>query len=274
MSILIVSQTKCVKCGICCEVCPSKVLELRENGPEMLCAERCIACGHCVAVCPHDAIDNQKNPLSEQLLVGKFPVLDPQTAATFLRSRRSVRCYKQKEVVPETLLKLLDIARFAPTAGNSQGLSYIIINSPEVLRRITAVTIDWMEEQYQAGSELALRYERYVRVHRETGKDVILRNAPSLLMAVAGEDFPYGRENTCYSLAYVELYATALGLGTCWMGFVERCAMSKYPPLMELLNLPAGKRVTGAVVAGYPKYTFKRLADRSPLSATWCLPKV
>lgn len=168
------------------------------------------------------------------------------------------------------MLELLDIGRFAPSAGNSQGLSYILIESPQVLQRITSVTIDWMEEQYRTGCEWAKRYVRYVRIYRATGRDIILRDAPSLVLATATEDFLYGRDNARYSLAYVELYATALGLGSCWMGFVELCAISKYPPLLEQLNIPTGKIVTGAVVVGYPKYTFKRLVERSPMSLTLC----
>lgn len=265
MSILKIVQTKCVKCGICVEVCPTRTLEMGENGPIILNEEQCIGCGHCVAICSTAALDNEKSPLANQVPNGEFPVVDAQTAARFLRSRRSVRCFKQEKVSRETLLKLLDITRFASTAVNSQGLSFITIDSPEVLRRITAVTIDWIEEQFQAGLRWAERYGRLIKDYRETGEDVILRGAPLLLLATAQEGFPYGHDNTRFSLAYLELYATALGLGSCWIGFIERCATAKYPPLIELLKLPLGKEVTGVVVVGYPKYSFKRLVDRNPL---------
>jgi hypothetical protein len=36
-----------------------------------------------------------------------------------------------------------------------------------------------------------------------------------------------------------------------------------------LFNIPQDKVITGAVMVGYPKYTFKRLADRNPLDVTW-----
>jgi formate hydrogenlyase subunit 6/NADH:ubiquinone oxidoreductase subunit I len=107
----------CVKCGICAEVCPIGIIGMDENGPKMLDKNACIKCGHCVASCPHAALDNSLAPLAAQVPLGDFPVLDADTAARFLRSRRSIRRYKPAPVPRETLLKLLDIARFAPPAA-------------------------------------------------------------------------------------------------------------------------------------------------------------
>lgn len=269
LSILKVDQIKCTKCGMCSEVCPSRVIDMGENGPEMTLAERCIACGHCVAICPHAALDNERNPLAKQVPIEKFPVLDASTAATFLRSRHSVRCYKKEPVKHETLLKLLDMARFAQTAGNLQGLSYLVMDDPEILQKIITVTIDWLNEQYQAGHSWAQRYGRYVTMYRETGRDVILRGAPTVVFALADEEFSPGRDNARYSLAYAELYATTLGLGTVWGGYVELCAMSNYQPFLELVPIPQGKKICGAIMVGYPKYTYQRLVERSPLEVFW-----
>jgi nitroreductase/NAD-dependent dihydropyrimidine dehydrogenase PreA subunit len=269
LSIIKVDQTKCTKCGMCSEVCPSQVISLGDHGPEMVPGGRCIACGHCVAICPHAALDNEKNPLEKQVPIDKFPVLDAVTAARFLRSRRSVRCYKAKPVEHETILELLDIARYAPTASNSQGLSYLVLDGPEVLKKITAAVIDWMEEQYQAGLDWAQRYGRYVTIYRETGKDVILRGAPTLVIALADQSLQNGWDNARYSLAYAELYATALWLGTAWAGFVENCAKAQYQPLLELLQVAPGKKICGAIMVGYPKYVYRRLVERAPLEVFW-----
>jgi len=269
LSILKVDQTKCTKCRMCIEVCPAKIIVMGENVPEITIEERCIACGHCVAVCSQAALDNEKNPLAKQVPIETFPVLDPSTAARFLRSRHSVRCYKREPVKHETMLKLLDMARFAETAGNSQGLSYLVMDDPEILQKIIAVTVDWMEEQYLGGHSWAARYGRYISVYRETGQDVILRSAPTVVFALAAEELRTGWDNARYSLAYAEIYATTLGLGTVWGGFVELCATAKYQPLLELLPIPQGKKVCGAIMAGYPKYTYKRLVERNPLEVIW-----
>jgi hypothetical protein len=35
------------------------------------------------------------------------------------------------------------------------------------------------------------------------------------------------------------------------------------------LNLPENMHVTGGLMVGYPKYTYRRLVDRNPLQVTW-----
>lgn len=269
MSIINVDRKKCTKCGMCAEVCPPQLISLAEQWPEITLTERCIGCGHCVAICPVAALNNEKNPLEKQVPLEKYPVLDAATAAKFLRSRRSVRCFKNKPVEREIILKLLEIARFAPSGGNSQGLSYLVLDDPKVLREITRVIMRWIEEQLEKGQKIPPNYANYLNVYRKTGKDVILRGAPVLIIAQAKQDMARGWENARYSLAYAELYATALGLGTFWVGFVESCASAKYRPLLDLLPLGEGKKLCGAMMAGYPKYTYKRLVDRDPLDIVW-----
>lgn len=271
---LIVNEESCVNCGICSEICPSGSLRNGKNGPELLLSQACLACGHCVAICPNEALDLLTAPKVNQVKVERFPVIDADTAATFLRSRRSIRSYKQEKVSREALLQLLDIARFAPSGSNLQGLSYIVYESPELLKRIKEVTVDWLEglleEQIQKGAKSTI-YESVVSVYRNTGEDVVLRGAPQLIVAIAPNEMPTdrGRDNGHFSLSYLELYATTLGLGTCWAGLMERCAQNKYKPLLELLNMPQNMSVAGAVMVGYPKYTFPRLVDRNPLNVTW-----
>ena len=58
--------------------------------------------------------------------------------------------------------------------------------------------------------------------------DTVLRNAPHLIIATAPKDFKNGRENTISQLTYAELYATTIGLGSCWAGLFEFCAFSNY----------------------------------------------
>jgi nitroreductase len=77
------------------------------------------------------------------------------SALQFLRSRRSIRNYQQRVVPREKILRLLDSARFAPTACNSQGVSYQVVDNPETLCRITAITIDWAEGKLKKDSDLA-----------------------------------------------------------------------------------------------------------------------
>ena len=40
-------------------------------------------------------------------------------------------------------------------------------------------------------------------------------------------------------------------------------------PLVSLMQIPEGFSVVGAMMLGYPHYTYKRLPDRNPLQVTW-----
>ncbi|SFM08082.1 nitroreductase family protein [Pelosinus propionicus] len=265
MGFIEVNQEHCTQCGICADVCPTRVLVMSSNGPEAIGSEVCIACGHCVAVCPQKALDHEKAPLAKQMALTEFPVLSAQEAQVFLRSRRSIRKYKERSVPHEQLLQLIEIVRFAPTASNSQGVSYIIIENKECIEKLIEVVIEWMESQISVHWSFLL----HVKAYREDKKDTIFRGAPHIILATADKGFPRGRENTVFSLAYLELYATTLGLGSCWAGLFEMCAFSGYKPLLELLKIPAGKEITGTVMVGYPQYKYQRLVDRNPLDVNW-----
>jgi nitroreductase/NAD-dependent dihydropyrimidine dehydrogenase PreA subunit len=270
MALLHVNSELCTKCGICAAICPNGLITIEAEGPQEQTIENCIACGHCVAACPQEALDNRKAPLANQAQLSQYPAIDPQAAAQFLRGRRSIRNYQKKQISQEKLRQLLDIARFAPSGCNSQGLSYLVVQDSAVLKHVTAQTIEWLDQQVKAGVPWAGGFAGVIAVYRNSGHDVILREAPSLIVATAPQEMGMmAHENARFALEYVELYATTLGLGTCWAGFVELAAESNYQPLLAAMRLPKGLAVAGAMMVGYPQYTFKRLVDRNPLQVNW-----
>jgi nitroreductase len=166
-------------------------------------------------------------------------------------------------VPKENLLQLVNIAHYAPTASKSQAISYVIVENKNILEKATEIIYEWMEKQLESPSHWS--FARHIKTHKETGADTILRDAPHLILATAPKGFKNGRENTISDLTYLELYAPAIGLGSCWAGLFEMCVFSNYLPLIQLFNIPEDKVITGAVMVGYPKYKFKRLVDRNPL---------
>jgi nitroreductase/NAD-dependent dihydropyrimidine dehydrogenase PreA subunit len=264
MGIITVNEEKCIKCEQCIKSCPANVLKMGKKVPEEVENATCIACGHCVAICPSDAIDNKKTPLEDQVDAKDFAKLNAEEAENFLRARRSIRNYKDKSVSREELTKLVDIARFAPTGSNSQGISFIVVEDKRLVEKATELTIDMIEK-----SPLKDALKGLIKNYRECGVDSILRGAPNLIITTADKDFSGGRGNSISCLTYLELFAPSLGLGTCWAGFFEYCASLKDSPLLELFNIPEGKTITAAVMVGYPKYSYKKIVDRNPLEVTY-----
>jgi nitroreductase/NAD-dependent dihydropyrimidine dehydrogenase PreA subunit len=273
MDFIQLDQGKCIRCGLCAAVCPG-VIGMGDDGPQAM-RDLCVSCGQCVAVCPEGALDNMNAPLAKQIPIGRNAVLDSDTASQFLRSRRSIRNYQQKAVPRDKIRQLLDIARMAPTAGNSQGVSYHVIDHPDTLRQITAAVIGWVESALNssaalAESKYAANMAMMVEKYRQTGEDVVLRSAPCLIVAIVDKDsFALGRDNTYTSFTYAQAFAPSLGLGTCWAGMIEHCAVSGCEPLLTLLNLPQNMQVTSGMMVGYPQYTYQRLVDRNPLQISW-----
>lgn len=270
MATLKVDKEVCNGCGICVQTCPQGLIELKSgNYPEMSGEGICIACGHCVASCPSEALDNDRASIIYQLPLNAFPVLDPLTAENFLRSRRSVRNYKSDSISRDTLLKLLNISRYAPSGHNSQGLSYIVIENTQMLRKISSITINWLESLLNANVQWVNNFKSVINDYRNAGVDTILRGAPCLIVATAPKWLGMAQDSAKFSLEYIELYATSLGLGTCWAGFVQLCAQADYKPMLELMKLDESVAVVGSLMAGYPKYNFKRLVERNPLNVSW-----
>ncbi len=265
MELITVNREKCIKCGFCIKECPSLVLSMGEQGPEAVAPQDCRACGHCVAICPHEAIDNMKSPRVYQVDLANFPKLNSEEAERFLRSRRSIRNYKKLAVSREELLRLVNIARFAPTAKNRQNVSYVIVDDQKTLEEAVALAIKWLEND----ALLCKSFASYIKAYREAGIDTILRGAPNLVLATTDTDFLQGRENSIFSLAYLELYAPTLGLGSCWAGAFEKCALSENSPMLKLFNIPEGKKITGAVMVGYPQYSYQKIVERDPLAAVF-----
>ena len=63
-----------------------------------------------------------------------------------VKSRRSVRSYNGREVPDELILKLLEAAHWAPSAGNCQPWHFYVIRNKELISRIhkEVYTANWI----------------------------------------------------------------------------------------------------------------------------------
>jgi nitroreductase/NAD-dependent dihydropyrimidine dehydrogenase PreA subunit len=259
VSQITVDPLLCKRDGICVAVCPARVLFNNSDGlPEEIPGSTCIHCGHCEAVCRSHAL-SLTGLETEALLPMPEELPSPRALDGLLRSRRSIRSFRPEPVPREILEELLDTARRAPTATNSQLLHWIVVRGREQVHEVATEIVEGMK---LAGVDPAI-LERWNR-----GEDFALRGAPTLVVACAPLDYFWAREDCAIALTFLELAAEARGLGACWAGYLTRCA-ARHAPLRELLQVPQGFTVGGGLMLGRSQYKFHRIPPRKPLSVQW-----
>ncbi len=274
MSLFNVNTETCDKDGICAAVCPVGIIEMSNNGhpaPTAEAEELCIQCGHCVAACPTASFSHHEMAAEACQPIDRKQQLSLEQCEQFLRARRSIRAYKKRSVPQDELQKLIELARYAPSGHNSQSVQWLVLGNKEELQHLAGITVDWMRWMLDNMAEMALaqNMDRTVRLWEE-GKDVILREAPAVIIAHAAEDDALAPSSSTIALAHLELAATAMGLGTCWAGYFYIASMN-FPPMMEALPLPEGHKCLGSMMVGYPKFKYHRLPLRNSPEITWRL---
>jgi nitroreductase/NAD-dependent dihydropyrimidine dehydrogenase PreA subunit len=272
MSLIEINQQTCNKDGICAAVCPGNFINFNTtDGPVEVedINELCIRCGHCVAACPSASLQHAEIPLVQCQSIQKELLLSTEQIEQFLRGRRSTRNYKDKKVERVTLQKLIETARCAPTGHNSQTVEWLVLSDREEIGRLVGIVADWMRWMLVNMPEVALSMHMDTTVERlDAGEDVILRDAPVLIVAHAAGDDVMAPASCTIALSYLELAATGVGLGGCWAGYFNAAA-NNYPPMLQALGLPEGNKCFSAMMLGHPQFRYHRLPVRNTPSIVW-----
>jgi nitroreductase/NAD-dependent dihydropyrimidine dehydrogenase PreA subunit len=272
-----IDRNLCTQCGTCVEVCPAGVMSQAAPKSQPVVdealAEDCLRCGHCTAVCPGGALS------LEGVRPEALPLAAPPTEALRLAveqailSRRSIREYSDRPLSQETIARLIESARFAPTGSNSQGVEWLVVNGKEKVRRIAELSVDGFRALLARPSSESDRLRAFAEWGVEEwdrGEDALCRGASALVVAHAHEQALSGPIDCVLALGYLDLLASAAGLGTCWAGAVH-IATQISPPLVAHLSLPSSHRIHGMMMLGYPKYRYRRVPQRNRAAVTWRL---
>lgn len=265
MSLATIDRQRCIHDGLCIKACPVHLFVDDPSGVPRFQNERaeaCIGCGHCVAVCPADAVDHLAVPLAESPLLEPALTVSGAAATQLLKSRRSIRRFTAEPVAEEPLRRVLDTARWAPTASNRQQVHWLVIRELAAVRHLAGVTIDWL----RGIANRPAYYEPFIAAW-DRGEDWVLRGAPHLAVAHAPEN-DWGAIDCAIAVTYFELAALAEGFGTCWAGFLTRAAGSD-AGVAAALALPAGHRMYGGVMFGNPEFRYRRSPQRRLAQVEW-----
>ena len=147
-----------------------------------------------------------------------------------IKSRRTIRKFKQIPIDDSMLKRFIDAARVAPSGANLQPLKYVVVNSQEMTEKIFPL-VKWAA--YLAPDYNPKEDERptaYIAVYGDTS---IKKQGFETDMGAAVEN--------------MILTALASGIGACWMGAID------YEKITELLDVGEGLKLLCVVALGYPK---------------------
>jgi len=278
----VIDPELCTNCGRCVAVCSTDVLVPGEKHPAPDGPTPCFVCGHCVAVCPTGAISHPSmNPDHFRELLPWDEGVDPRLLFDLLRKRRSVRSYTDQPVSEEDVMTLIEAGVQAPSGLNEQSWHFNVIQDPtrlaQIRRRILAIYVSLLNMLDGTLSRAMLRLtvgaqaiesleearpllNNVIAGHHE-GIDRLLWDAPTLVIVHSPEEDPTGTESAHYAVGNMMLMATAMGLGTCVVGFLTAVA-ERDRRLQELLGVPFDHTIDAALVIGYPAEQYLRSVDK------------
>jgi nitroreductase len=145
-----------------------------------------------------------------------------------IKGRRSVRKYSPKPVKRETILKMLEAARWAPSGSNIQPWLFIVVEDHGILEMVRKISPGYFGEAPLA-ILICSDKKRAQKMGGALGRDYLTIAD----CAMAAE--------------HIQLGAYALGLGTCVVKSFSHGAMR------EILEIPEGIEPELLIIVGYPE---------------------
>ncbi len=182
--------------------------------------------------------------------------MNPQDLLAWLRSRRSVRTFRQEQVPADVLARVLETAAYAPNAHNRQPWRFVQLASPASRQAMLAAM--------QPGVEAALRAEglgtEALAAQVSRSRNRVLAAPEAILLCLDLEalnhyqdaerthgEYLMGVQSVALAGGQLLLAAHAEGLGGVWV-----CApLFASGPVGQALGLPSGWQAQGLVLLGY-----------------------
>jgi len=165
--------------------------------------------------------------------------------------RRSCRSYNDCSLPDGVLDALLDRARRTPSAGNSQGVEFLVLEGQEQTSAYWDATLSEPARSrfpwpgLLRAPALVVIYgdtERYLKRYSESDKA-----STDLGKGIEKWPVPYWYVDAAFAALALQLLAVESGFGTCFFGL-----FGHEETVAKRFGVPAGNRAVGTVSLGYP----------------------
>ena len=146
-----------------------------------------------------------------------------------IKERRSIRAYTTKEVSDEDVERLIEAARWAPSAGNTQPWAFVVVKDAETKRNLSHAALN--QSFIQKAPVVIVVCADLNRASRAYGG--------------RGEKL-YSIQDTAAATENILLVAHELGLATCWVGAFQEKDVAK------VVKAPKNIRPVAIVTVGHP----------------------
>ena len=151
-----------------------------------------------------------------------------------IKKRRSIRRFKQEAIELDVLERIVDAGRLAASGSNCQPVEFVLVTEPGICKQVFATTA-W------AGRVTPRRTPKAGQ--EPTAWVVVLLNSQRGSVAA--------KADAAAAIENMLLTAVEEGLGSCWIGSVQR------KELAQILSIPEHCAIDSVVALGY--------ADESPV---------
>lgn len=133
-----------------------------------------------------------------------------------IQSRRTVRAFKDTPVPEEHLLKILDMARMAPTSGNQQPWKFLVVRDRKKLEKLKKEAAGWYLAAAEKRQAMAEDERKALTERMAATMDKVL-SAPVYIACLIDNKSAYppdNRHDGPMAVALLMITARALGYGT------------------------------------------------------------
>ncbi len=171
--------------------------------------------------------------------------------------RRAVREYLSDGVDEPTIRRLIDAAIQAPSAINQQPWVFTVVRDQPLLDRIS----EKAKALALAAAPAPARSEPHLAMLDDPDFHIFY-HAPTLILISADKAGPWIVEDCSLAAENLMLSAHAMGLGSCWIGFAQRCLDT--PEGKALLGLPESTVPVAPIIVGHPKRAAPAVPRKPP----------